>query len=123
MSTVDVPAVIGDDTIIGPGFCLMAGNHRLNVPGASFRSLKDGDNSGVTIGRNVWIGAQVTVLRGVTIGDAAVVGAGSVVTRDIPAFAIAVGNPARQIRWRFQGAERELHQVFIERELTLPGVG
>ena len=48
----------------------------------------------------VWIGANVTVLKGVTIGEEAVVGAGSVVTKDIPPRAIAVGNPAKVIRTR-----------------------
>lgn len=53
------------------------------------------------IGNDVWIGANVTVLRGVKIGNGAVVGANSVVTRDIPPYAIACGNPARIIKYRF----------------------
>jgi acetyltransferase-like isoleucine patch superfamily enzyme len=52
------------------------------------------------IGDRVWIGANVTILKGVTIGNDAVVGAGSVVTKDIPAKAIAVGNPAKVIKYR-----------------------
>ena len=52
----------------------------------------------VIIGRNVWVGAKATILKGVTIGDDAVIGAGAVVTRDIPARAVAVGVPARVIR-------------------------
>jgi acetyltransferase-like isoleucine patch superfamily enzyme len=51
----------------------------------------------VVIGRNVWLGNRATVLRGVTIGDHAVVGAGAVVTHDVPARAIVVGNPARVV--------------------------
>ncbi len=51
----------------------------------------------VAIGRNVWLGNRATVLRGVTIGDHAVVGAGAVVTRDVPARAIVAGNPARVV--------------------------
>ncbi|HLP08140.1 MAG TPA: acyltransferase [Opitutaceae bacterium] len=51
----------------------------------------------VAIGRNVWLGNRATVLRGVTIGDHAVIGAGAVVTRDVPARAIVVGNPARVV--------------------------
>lgn len=54
----------------------------------------------VVIGQNVWLGAKVTVLRGVTIGDNAVVGAGAVVTRDVPANAVAAGVPARVLRMR-----------------------
>ena len=54
----------------------------------------------VKIGRNVWLGTKVTVIKGVTIGDNAIVGANAVVTKDIPANAIAVGVPARVIRFR-----------------------
>lgn len=52
----------------------------------------------VTVNDDVWIGANTSVLRGVTIGEGAIVGAGSVVTHDIPSYTIAVGNPARVIR-------------------------
>ena len=52
----------------------------------------------VAIGRNVWIGDKVTVLPGVHIGDGAIIGAGSVVTGDVPAYAVVAGNPARIIR-------------------------
>lgn len=52
----------------------------------------------ITIGDNVWVGAQVCVLPGVTIGDNCVIGAGSVVTHDIPAGSVAVGNPCRVLR-------------------------
>ena len=52
----------------------------------------------VTIGNNVWIGGSVTILAGVTIGDNCTIGAGSVVTRDIPANSVAVGNPARVVK-------------------------
>ena len=52
----------------------------------------------ITVGDNVWFGAHVCVLPGVTIGDNCVIGAGSVVTRDIPSDSVAVGNPCRVIR-------------------------
>ncbi len=53
------------------------------------------------VGNDVWIGSRALVLQGVTIGDGAVVGAGAVVTRDVPAYAIVAGNPAKIIRYRF----------------------
>jgi len=56
----------------------------------------------IKIGNRVWIGANVTILKGVTIGDDAIVGAGSVVTKDIPEKAIAVGTPAQVLRFRYQ---------------------
>ena len=52
----------------------------------------------VIIGKNVWLGDKVTVLPGVTIGDGVVVGANSVVTKDIPAYSVACGNPAKVIK-------------------------
>jgi len=54
----------------------------------------------VTVGDFVWCGANVTLLPGVNIGEGAVIGAGSVVTKDIPAYAVAGGNPARVIKYR-----------------------
>lgn len=55
----------------------------------------------IKIGNDVWIGANACVMPGVKIGDGAVIGAGAIVTKDIPPFAVAVGNPARVIRYRF----------------------
>ncbi|MDE6634653.1 MAG: sugar O-acetyltransferase, partial [Bacteroidaceae bacterium] len=52
----------------------------------------------ITVGNNVWFGGNVVVLPGVTVGDNSVVGAGSVVTKDVPAFSVVAGNPARVIR-------------------------
>ena len=58
----------------------------------------------VSIGNDVWIGARATILSGVTIGDGAVVGADAVVSRDVRPYAIVVGNPAREVRRRFDDA-------------------
>lgn len=55
----------------------------------------------VVIGNDVWIGKNVTILQGVTIGDGAVIGTNAIVTKDIPPYAIVVGNPARIIKYRF----------------------
>ncbi len=55
-------------------------------------------NIPIHIGRNVWIGAHTVVLPGITIGDNTVIGAGSVVTKDIPSNVVAVGNPCRVLR-------------------------
>jgi acetyltransferase-like isoleucine patch superfamily enzyme len=93
------PLVIGDDTLIGAYSYIIAGNHRfldLHIP----IRLQGYEGAAVTIGRNVWIGCHVIVLPGVTIGDGAVVGAGSVVTRSIAPEEIWSGVPARKIASR-----------------------
>lgn len=61
----------------------------------------------VTLGHDVWLGHGVIVLPGVTIGTGAAIGAGAVVTKDVPPFAIVVGNPGRVLRFRFPEAVRE----------------
>ena len=84
---------IGDDSLIGHNVVIATLNHDL----APSRRA-DMHPASVTIGRNVWIGSNVTILPGVTIGDDAVVAAASVVTRDVPAKSVAVGSPARVVR-------------------------
>jgi acetyltransferase-like isoleucine patch superfamily enzyme len=61
----------------------------------------------VTIGSDVWLCADCTILSGVTIGHGAVVGAGAVVARDVEPYAVVAGNPATQVRWRFDEATRQ----------------
>jgi acetyltransferase-like isoleucine patch superfamily enzyme len=108
---------IGDDTVIGPGLYLVAGDHEFRVPGISFHGAPKGRNEPIWIGRNVWLGARVTILKGVTIGDGAIVAAGSVVTDDIDSCAIVAGAPARFLRWRFEGEGRRIHDAFLAQGL------
>jgi len=90
---LDVVAVtIGDKTQIGPGVQILTADHPRDA--AERRSGLEFGRP-VTIGRNVWIGGGALILPGVRIGDDAIIGAGSVVTRDVPAGATALGNPAR----------------------------
>lgn len=72
----------------------------------------------VKIGHDVWIGTQVIVMPGVTIGNGAIVGAGSVVTKDVPAYTVVAGVPARQIKQRFSEEETELVEKSRWWELT-----
>ena len=90
---------IGSKVIIGPNTVIRASDHamdRTDIP------IKDqGHAAGlVSIGDGVWVAANVVVLRGARIGEHAVIGAGSVVTGEIPAYAVAAGVPARVIRQR-----------------------
>ena len=87
-----VKVMIGERTQIGPGVQILAADHPRDPVGRA-SGLEFGRP--VLIGRNVWIGAGAIILPGVSIGDDALIGAGSVVTRDVPAAATAFGNPAR----------------------------
>ena len=85
----------GDDCFVGPNVSIYTACHSTNPVE---RNTSQEWAKPVTIGNNVWIGGSVTILAGVTIGDNCTIGAGSVVTRDIPANSVAVGNPARVVK-------------------------
>ncbi|ASZ06652.1 acetyltransferase [Enterococcus thailandicus] len=86
---------IGDDVLFGPRVGIFTTNHAIDpeerAAGACYAKP-------VSIGNKVWLGANVTVNQGVTIGENTIIGSGSVVTKDIPANVIAVGNPCRILR-------------------------
>ena len=86
---------IGHCALIGPGCNLICTNHALNGEERLKGLFND---KPINIGSNVWLGANVTILPGVTIGDNAIIGAGSVVTKDIPSNVIAFGNPCKVSR-------------------------
>lgn len=93
---LDVATVtIGDDVQIGPNVQLLTATHPLD-PGP--RRDKWEAAQPIVIGDNVWLGGGVIVCPGVTVGENTVVGAGSVVTRDLPANVVAVGSPARVVK-------------------------
>lgn len=91
----DTHIYIGDCTMIGPNVTIATAGHPI-LPQLRQQGLQY--NMPVHIGKNCWLGAGVIVLPGVNIGDNTVIGAGSVVTRDIPANVVAVGNPCRVMR-------------------------
>jgi galactoside O-acetyltransferase len=91
----DTHIYVGDYTMLGPHVTLATAGHPI-APQLRQKGLQY--NMPVRIGKNCWLGAGVIVLPGVTIGDNTVIGAGSVVTKDIPANVVAVGNPCRVLR-------------------------
>lgn len=91
----DTHIYIGDYTMIGPNVVIATAGHPI-LP--ELRQKAYQFNIPVHIGKNCWLGAGVLVMPGVTIGDNSVIGAGSVVTKDIPANVVAVGNPCKVLR-------------------------
>jgi maltose O-acetyltransferase len=88
------PVRIGDHSLFGPGVHIYTATHPLDHELRHVREF----GKPVTIGSDVWVGGGSIICPGVTIGDRSVIGAGSVVTRDIPASVLAVGNPCRVLR-------------------------
>ena len=88
---------IGARTLIGPNCSFYSGNHPTD-PRVRNGTNGPEDGSAIVVGEDCWLGGNVVVLRGVTIGKGSTIGAGRVVTKDIPPFVIAAGNPARVLK-------------------------
>jgi acetyltransferase-like isoleucine patch superfamily enzyme len=90
---------MGDAVRIGAHTSILGFNHTMSDPDVEvFRQPIS--TKGITIGSDVWIGSNVVIVDGVTVGDKAMLAAGAVVTKDVPAGAVVGGNPARVLRWR-----------------------
>ena len=109
----DTHIYVGDYTMFGPNVVLATAGHPI-LP--ELRPLAYQYNMPIHIGKNCWLGAGVIVLPGVTIGDNTVIGAGSVVTKDIPANVVAVGNPCKVLR-EINDHDREFY--FKDRKIML----
>ncbi|MGF1693276.1 sugar O-acetyltransferase [Photobacterium kagoshimensis] len=90
------PVVFGDNCLLAPGVVIATAGHPLDPVE---RASGDEFAKAITVGNDVWFGANVTVCPGVTIGDSVVIGAGSVVTKDLPAKSVCVGSPAKPVRY------------------------
>ena len=109
----DTHIYVGDYTMFGPNVILATAGHPI-LP--KLRQEAYQYNMPVHIGKNCWLGAGVIVLPGVTIGDNTVIGAGSVVTKDIPSNVVAVGNPCRVLR---EINEHDKKYYFKDRKINL----
>ena len=91
---------IGNNCSISQHISIIASNHKYDKSSLIRSQLWDLKNNYVIIKDDVWIGANVVILPGVTVSKGAIIGAGSVVTKDVPEYAIVIGSPARVIRYR-----------------------
>ena len=112
----DTHIYVGDYTMFGPNVTVATAGHPI-LP--KLRQQAYQYNMPVHIGKNCWIGAGAIILPGITIGDNVVVGAGSVVTKDLPSNVVAVGNPCRVLR---QVGERDMEYYFKDRRIDLDNI-
>ena len=107
---------IGKKVVFGPRPTIITGDHRIDVVGRyigdNVEKLPEND-APVVIEDDVWCGANVTILKGVTIGRGSVIAAGAVVTRSIPPYSIAGGVPAKILKQRFTPDEIEKHEKIL----------
>lgn len=94
------PITIGDDVMMAPEVMILTTAHVSDDLDRPMREQGNRLNEPVIVGDDVWIGARAIILPGVNVGAHSIIGAGSVVTRDIPEWSVAVGNPAAVVRSR-----------------------
>ena len=112
----DAPLTIGNNVIFGPSPTIVTGDHRIDVIGKPIIEVHEKlpeNDAAVVIEDDVWVGANVTILKGVTIGRGSVVAAGSVVTKSCPSYSVIGGVPARIIKKRFTDDEILKHESIL----------
>ena len=109
----DTHIYVGDYTMLGPNVVIATAGHPI-LP--ELREQGYQYNAPVRIGKNCWLGAGVIVLPGITIGDNVVVGAGSVVTKDLPSGVVAVGNPCKILR---EIGEHDKEYYFKDKKINI----
>jgi acetyltransferase-like isoleucine patch superfamily enzyme len=106
---------IGDHVMIGPGVNIHGGNHITNKVGVYMNEVTKeiGIDGKIIIEDDVWIGANSIILMSVVIGEGSVIGAGSIVTKDVKPYSIVAGSPAKIIKMRFTDDELKEHKRLI----------
>jgi acetyltransferase-like isoleucine patch superfamily enzyme len=105
---------IGNNVIIGPNVCISTSNHNFSDPKRLIKNQGSTPDA-VVIGDDCWIGANSVIVAGVHIGTGSIIGAGSIVTHDVPAYSVAVGNPAHIIKRR--GENMKFEDVMLKLSL------
>ena len=113
------PIIIGNHVMFGPNVTIITSDHRTDVIGRLMKGIPSSEqlpkNKGkVEFKGDNWVGANSTILKGVTINRGAVIAAGSVVTKEVPAYSIVGGNPAKVIKYRFKEDEIIKHEKMLE---------
>ncbi|MCQ9281076.1 acyltransferase [Priestia aryabhattai] len=112
---------IGNYVLLGPRVTIITGDHRTDMVGKHISEVTDNEklvehDADVVIKDGVWIGANVTILKGVTVGEGCVIAAGSVVTKNTSPYGIYAGTPAKKIKDRFTPEQLEKHLGLLEKK-------
>lgn len=112
----EAPLIIGKKVIFGPRPTIITGDHRIDVVGKYIMDSNDKlpeNDAAVVIEDDVWTGANVTILKGVTIGRGSVVAAGAVVTKSCPPYSIIGSVPAKVLKMRFSVEAMNIHERLL----------
>lgn len=115
---------IGDYVVFGPEVTIYSGDHRFDIIGRYISDITDADklpnnDCDVVIDSDVWIGTRAIILKGVHIGKGCIIGAGAVVTKDVPPYTIYVGSPGVQMIKRFNEEQIQSHENIIKTAGTI----
>lgn len=118
--------IIGDNVLFGPNVTIYTGNHATDIVGKYINEVTDEEkdllegkyDEDVIIEGVCWIGTRAIILKGVRVGEGAIIGAGAVVTKDVPAHSIYVGVPQARIMPRFTEEELVLHKEIMKERKT-----
>ncbi len=115
--------IIGSSVMLGPYPMIIGGDHNFTVVGKRMAEVHDGGvNQPIVIEDDVWAGARLLILKGVTIGEGSIVGAASVVTKSLPPYVIAYGNPCKPKKARFTVSQLDEHLATVDSSLTVSDV-
>ena len=111
---------LGSHIMFGPNVTIITGDHRVDIKGKYMTEIIDAmklpeNDQPVTLCGDNWIGANATILKGVTIGEGAIVAGCSLVIKDVPPYAIVGGVPARVIKYRFSNGEISEHKERLKK--------
>lgn len=108
--------MIGSHVMFGPGVHIHGGNHVIDKIGVYMKDVgkKYGDDGIITVGDDVWIDSNAIILQGVSIGKGSVIGAGAIVTGDVPPYSIYTGVPEKKVRPRFTDEQIEEHERILK---------
>lgn len=106
--------IIGNHVAFGPCVHIFGGNHEIHEVGKYMKNLSSQNDGQVVIEDDCWIASNVTILRGVRIGKGSVIGAGAIVSKDIPPYSIYTGVPEVKIRKRFTNDQIEQHEKLLK---------